>query len=60
MNNLTRYDPVKNCFVLAGVKKQYWPGTNLEKSRGNAFDWRNVKDVRGENEMSSMRSMEHR
>lgn len=21
----------------------YWPGTNIPKSRGNAFDWRNFK-----------------
>lgn len=20
---------------------QYWPGTNIPKSKGNAFDWRN-------------------
>jgi len=22
----------------------YWPGTNIVKSRGNAFDWRSSRD----------------
>lgn len=36
---LCKYDPIKNCFVLAGTRKQYWPGTNIVKSTRNAFNW---------------------
>lgn len=27
-----------------GEQMRYWPGTNIVKSHGNAFDWRNYKD----------------
>ena len=53
MTNLVRYDSTKNCFVLAGEKKQYWPGTNVVKSTNNVFNWR-------KNEMPSVRCVEHR
>ena len=36
---LCKYDPAKNCFVLAGERKQYWPGTNVVKSTRNVFNW---------------------
>jgi hypothetical protein len=29
--------------VEANVIDIYWPGTKIVKSRGNAFDWRNLK-----------------
>ena len=55
MKQLVRYDYEKGCFVLAGEKKQYWPGTNLQKSTNNAFDWR-----RRQHEVPSVRRVEHR
>jgi len=27
--------------VMGGSMIEYWPGTNIVKSKGNAFDWRN-------------------
>lgn len=48
--NLVRYDYVKGCFVLAGEKKTYWPGTNVVKSTGNVFDWRKQQPQKANNE----------
>jgi len=61
MNDLIRYDPTKGCFVLAGKKKQYWPGTNIVKSTNNVFNWRKPKPIQvDEDEMPSVRCVEHR
>ena len=31
---------------LFGASMKYWPGTNIPKSKGNAFDWRrNVSQI---------------
>ena len=59
MNDLVRYDPKRGCFVLAGNKKKYWPGTNIVKSTGNAFDWRAPKQIEErEDEMPGVRRVE--
>lgn len=54
MTPLVRYDHKKGCFVLAGEKKQYWPGTNRVKSTNNVFNWRRKQD-----EMPSVRRVDH-
>jgi len=61
MKQLVRYDPTAGCFVLAGKKKQYWPGTNIVRSTGNAFDWKRKQQypVGDWNEMPRVRSVEH-
>jgi hypothetical protein len=52
---LVRYDYEKGCFVLAGEKKNYWPGTSLVKSTNNVFNWRQKQ-----HEVPSVRRVEHR
>lgn len=39
--DLMRYDIDKKCFVLAQLQPEveYWPGTDVVKSRNNAFEW---------------------
>lgn len=62
MTPLVRYDYEKGCFVLAGKKKQYWPGTNIVRSTGNAFDWKRKQhySVGDWNEVPRVRRVEHR
>ncbi len=39
--DLIKYDYTRGVFVLSSNKNQveYWPDTNIVKSKNNAFDW---------------------
>jgi hypothetical protein len=39
--DLVRYNVDKKCFVLSQPPKvEYWPGTDVPKSKNNVFNWR--------------------
>lgn len=39
--DLIRYDPERGVFVLkAQPQVEFWPGTNIKKSKHNAFNWK--------------------
>lgn len=38
-------------------KQQFWPGTNIIKSSGNAFDWRNTaQGIFSSNELAHLQA----
>lgn len=40
MRDLVKYDPIKGVFVLKPQEQiQYWPGTKIQKSLHNVFNW---------------------
>lgn len=45
--DLIKYDPQRGAFVLKPQPQQieYWPGTGIQKSKHNVFNWQNKPSV---------------
>lgn len=45
--DLVKYDPQKGMFVLKQQEQQieYWPGTGVQKSKHNVFNWKGSPSI---------------